>query len=278
MRTDIQGLRALAVASAYHEELAQKLALLERFSSVAASDEAARVRRELPWHRSRSRRYTPLLKYLAAEKAVEIARRNMQIHGGVGYTKEYGAEKLLRDALVLPVYEGTSQIQALMAMKDALLGIIKRPQAFVSQLGQARWRALSARDPLERRVAKLQSVSLSAQQYLLTRTATGKLKTLADVPLAEWRDAITKNWDPKRDFALAMLHAERLTRILADEAIAELLLAQAKAHPRRREVLERWLARAELRCRAMHEEITTTGDRILASLAPPKALAAAAAE
>ena len=69
------------------------------------------------------------------EKAVEIARRNMQIHGGVGYTKEFGAEKLLRDALVLPVYEGTSQIQSLMAMKDTLLGIIKRPQAFVDAHG-----------------------------------------------------------------------------------------------------------------------------------------------
>ncbi len=36
---------------------------------------------------ARSRRLTPLLKYLAAEKAVEITRRNMQIHGGVGYTQ-----------------------------------------------------------------------------------------------------------------------------------------------------------------------------------------------
>jgi hypothetical protein len=278
MRTDIQALRALAVASGYHEELSQKLALLERFGGMATEAERERVRRELPIHRARSRRFTPLLKYLAAEKAVEIARRNMQIHGGVGYTKEYGAEKLLRDALVLPVYEGTSQIQSLMAMKDTLVGIIKRPQAFMTRLGQARWRAISARDSLERRVAKLQTLSLSAQQFLLTRTATGKIKSLADVPVAEWRDAVTKNWDPKRDFALAMLHAERLTRILADEAIAELLLAQAKAHPHRRDVLERWLARAELRSRALHEEITTTGERILSTLAPPKALAPAAAE
>jgi hypothetical protein len=165
-----------------------------------------------------------------------------------------------------------------MAMKDTLLGIIKRPQAFVTRIAQARWQALGARDPLERRVAKLQSVSLSAQQFLLTRTAAGKIRSLAEVPVGEWREAMTKNWDPKRDFALAMLHAERLTRILADEAVAELLLAQAKAHPQRREVLERWLSRAELRCRALHEEITTTGDRILASLAPPKALAQAAAE
>jgi hypothetical protein len=271
MRTDVQALRTLAVASAYHEEMAQKLALLERFEGIATEAERQRMARELPMHRARSRRFTPLLKYLAAEKAVEIARRNMQIHGGVGYTQEYGAEKLLRDALVLPVYEGTSQIQSLMAMKDTLLGILKKPQAFVTKIGQAKWRAVSARDELERRVARVQSLSLSAQQFLLTRTAAGKFKALADVPVAEWKAALTTGWDPKRDFALAMLHAERLTRILADEAICELLLAQAKAHPKRRELLERWLDRVELRCKILHEEITTTGARILASLQPPAA-------
>jgi hypothetical protein len=268
MRTDIQGLRALAVASAYHEELAQKLGMLERFLPNATDAERTRIARDLPKHRARARRFTPLLKYLAAEKAVEIARRNMQIHGGVGYTREFGAEKLLRDALVLPVYEGTSQIQSLMAMKDTLGGIIKKPQAFFVNQGQARWRAVSARDPLERRVAKLQALSLGAQQFLVTRTAADKIRTLADMPVSSWRAAMTKEWDPKRDFALAMLHAERLTRILADEAVAELLLEQARRHPERREVLERWLDRAELRSRALYEEITTTGGRILASLKP----------
>jgi len=266
MRTDIQGLRALAVASAYHEEMSQKLAILERFSSHATPEEQERVRAELPRHRALSRRYTPLLKYLAAEKSVEIARRNIQIHGGAGYTCDYGAEKLLRDAMVMPIYEGTSQIQSLMAMKDTLLGIIKRPQAFVTRIGQARWRATTSRDPLERRVARVQSMSLAAQQFLLTRTAADKLKGLSEVPVSAWRDALTKEWDPKRDFALAMLHAERLTRILADEAICDILLEQAKAHPERRDVLERWLDRCELRDRALLEEITTNGGRILASL------------
>ena len=73
------------------------------------------------------------------------------------------------------------------------------------------------------------------------------------------------------DFSLAMLHAERLTRILADEAIAEILLAQAQDHPERRELLVRWLERAELRSRALHEELTTKGSRVLASLSPPAA-------
>jgi alkylation response protein AidB-like acyl-CoA dehydrogenase len=278
MKTDIQALRALAVTAAFHEEMSQKIAILQRFASVAKPGESERLERTLPEHRAKARRATPLLKYLAAEKAVEMARRCIQIHGGVGYTKDYGAEKLLRDAIVMPIYEGTSQIQSLMAMKDALLGIIKRPRAFVARVAQAKWKAVSARDPLERRVAKIQSLSLAAQQYLATRTATGKLRGLTDVPVAEWRRALTEDWDPKRDFALAMLHAERLTRLMADEQIVEILLDQAKVHPSRREILERYLDRAELRDRALHEEITTTGDRILASLAPSKELPAAAAE
>jgi alkylation response protein AidB-like acyl-CoA dehydrogenase len=267
MRTDIQAMRALGVAGAFHEEMSQKMQLIGRFIEEASPAERDRIQRELPRHRALARRYTPLLKYLATEKAVEIARRNMQIHGGVGYTREFGAEKLLRDSLVLPVYEGTSQIQSLMAMKDTLMGIIKHPQAFVARMGQARWRAVSARDSLERRVARLQAVSMSAQQFLMTRTAAGKIKSLADRPVAKWREVLTEPWDPKRDFALAMLHAERLTRILIDEAVAELLLEQSKSHPERREVLERWLDRAELRSKALHEEITTTGARILSSLA-----------
>jgi alkylation response protein AidB-like acyl-CoA dehydrogenase len=267
MATDLQGLRALAVAASFHEEMTQKLTLLERFAPSATDKEREQVARDLPRHRARSRRLTPLLKYLAAEKAVEITRRNVQIHGGVGYTQDYGAEKLLRDAMVMPIYEGTSQIQALMAMKDTLGGILKRPGEFVTRLGQARWRSVSARDPLERRVARIQALSLSAQQHLVTRTATDKLRSLADVPMPRWRATLTRQWDPKRDFALAMLHAERLIRLLADEAVAELLLEQAAAHPQRLPVLERWLDRAELRARALHEEITTTGEKLLARLA-----------
>jgi hypothetical protein len=60
----------------------------------------------------------------------------------------------LRDALVMPIYEGTSQIQSLMAMKDTLGVILKNPQGFVRRLSQARWRSLSASDPLQKRLAR----------------------------------------------------------------------------------------------------------------------------
>lgn len=277
MRTDIQGIRALAMYSALHEELATKY---ELFATHIATDEVQRknIERRARQHKANARRMTPLLKYIAAEKAVEMARRNMQIHGGNGYMKEYGAEKLLRDALVMPVYEGTSQIQSLMAMKDTLGAVMKAPQEFVKKLAQARWRSLSARDPLERRVAKLQHIALDATQFLVRKTATDKMKSLSGKPISQWKHAVTADWNPKRDFAYAMLHAERLTKILTDASICEVLLEQTRRHPERGEVLERYLVRAEPRCRFLLDEIQTTGSELLARLQQDDRGQAAAAE
>lgn len=276
MRTDVVALRAVCITAAQHEEIASKLELQLQFGAPSNETERKRLERRVRRHKRMARRYTPLLKYFGAEKAVEMARRCVQIHGGVGYTKEYGAEKLLRDAMVMPIYEGTSQIQALMAMKDTLGFILKDPRSFLTRGAQARWRSISARDPLERRVARLQVLSHAAQQHLIVRTAGDKLRGLGEKPITEWPEVLTMNWNPKRDFAFAMLHAERLTRILFDEAAAEILLEQAKAHPERRALLERWLERAEPRSRYMLDEIQSSGDRLLASLAASESAAAAA--
>jgi alkylation response protein AidB-like acyl-CoA dehydrogenase len=266
MEADVVALRALCVTAGLHEEIAQKLQLALDHYGQMSETERAEAKRELARHKAKSRRLTPLLKYFGAEKAVEISRRCIQIHGGNGYITEYGAEKLMRDAMVMPIYEGTSQIQALMAMKDTLGGILKDPARFVRKNAQAQWRAVSARDPMERRVAKLQVLSFGVQRHLVAKTAGDKAKGLSGKPMTEWPDAFLKNWNPKRDFAFAMLHADRLIRILTDVAIAELLLAQSKAHPERRPHLERHLERAELRCAALEREITETGERLLRKL------------
>jgi hypothetical protein len=183
----------------------------------------------------------------------------------VGYTQEYGAEKLLRDAIVFPIYEGTSQIQALMAMKDTLMDVMRSPKRFVKKAARAKALSLTGRDSLERRVAKIQSLAYSAIQNLMTRIVAGKFKQLDSRQPSTWLPAL-KDWDPKRDFGPAMLHAERLTMLLANKAICEILLEQAQEHPEREEVLVRFLERAESRAHHLHHVITKTGDRLLKQL------------
>jgi len=267
MLTEIQGLRALAMHCCWNEEIATKLELARDHMPELAPVPLAELDGEIRTHKARARRATPLLKYFAGERAVEHARRCVQIHGGNGYIQEYGAEKLMRDSMILPIYEGTSQIQALMAMKDTLGGVMKDPQEFVRRLAQARWRALSGRDPLERRLAKLQVISYDAVQFLIRKTATDKVRSLSDKPMTQWSEAFLKDWNPKRDFAWAMLHAERLTQILTDVQVAEILWDQAQKDAERRELLDRWLERAEPRDRYLLDQITTTGKRLLDRLA-----------
>ena len=261
LRVDIAAVRALAVHCCWHEELATKHDIRLRMGLLDGDDPAA-VKQLVSKHKWIARRGTPLLKYIASENAVKHARIAVQIHGGVGYTKEYEAERLLRDAMVMPIYEGTSQIQALMAMKDSLQWVIKHPQAFATRYAQARWRSLSARDPLERSAARVLSLTLGAMQHLVTKTALDKVRTADGTGIAKLA-ALRGTWNPKVDFSWAMLHAERLTRMLADNAIAEVLLEQSRAHPDRRWLLESWLELAEPRCRFEHERITTTGARII---------------
>jgi alkylation response protein AidB-like acyl-CoA dehydrogenase len=266
MEIDVVGLRALAMHAAFEDEMSRNKELYGKFLPGA---DAAELSREAEAHRAAARRATPLLKYLGAEKAVELSRRCLQIHGGIGYMRELGAEKLVRDALVMPIYEGTSQIQALMATKDTLGVIMRAPQELIKRRAQARWRALSARDPLDRRVARLQQLSLSAQQHIVTRTFTDKVRTTKDqgAPLASWPDAVLKQWNPRRDFSYALLHAERLTRLRADEEIALILARQAQRDRERRPLLERFLERALPRAQFLHEEITRTGAGLLSRLA-----------
>ncbi|MCB9794302.1 MAG: acyl-CoA dehydrogenase family protein [Alphaproteobacteria bacterium] len=263
MQTEIQGLRALCVYAAEKEELHQRTRLRSLYLHPEGSPERAALEKQVRALSWQSRLVTPLVKYLGAERAVEIARRALQIHGGYGYTAEYGAEKLLRDSLVLPIYEGTSQIQALMATKDSLLHALKDPKRFMRQQTSARWRRRVASDPLEREVAGLRADALAAMQALMTRIVKGKL---GGKGVGELKSAM-QDWDPKRDFGPALLHAERLTTMLADAKVAEILWAQAQAHPERREPCARWVERATPRSRDNLHRIRHTGDRLLASLA-----------
>ncbi len=76
---------------------------------------------------------TPLCKFFVCEWVQKICYQAIQVHGGYGYMREYGVERMYRDARITSIYEGTSQIQAGHAvpkiMKGALDGYFEKLQA-----------------------------------------------------------------------------------------------------------------------------------------------------
>ncbi|WP_137134153.1 acyl-CoA dehydrogenase family protein [Rhizobium sp. FKY42] len=93
----VQGCRALALRAGLSLDLAH-----------AASDVAEREA-----HAVRLQLLTPVVKAFTTDAGVEAASLGIQIMGGHGYIREWGAEQWLRDIRVAPIYEGTNGIQAL---------------------------------------------------------------------------------------------------------------------------------------------------------------------
>ncbi len=66
---------------------------------------------------------TPITKAFSTDIAVEVGSLGIQVHGGMGYVEETGAAQYLRDARILPIYEGTNGIQAMdLVMRKLPLG------------------------------------------------------------------------------------------------------------------------------------------------------------
>jgi hypothetical protein len=249
MELDIAGLRALAFRAANHVELGSKLEILLATTPPSDPEQLKRLKHRAKKHTMKGRMLTPLLKYAAAEGAVRIARNNMQIIGGPGYISEVLADKLLRDALVLPVYEGTSQIQALMSLKDNLGNALRRPGPFARETARLHLLATTSADETDRHFYKAEASLNDALFALVARVASGKVRrTIADKGIAELAEVMDMSkWDPKVDFTQALLHAERYTRALADIEAARILRQQAAEVPERRKIAQRYVRRMATR-------------------------------
>lgn len=78
---------------------------------------------------------TPIAKAFSSDIAVEVASMGVQIHGGMGFIEETGAAQYLRDARILPIYEGTNGIQAIdLVARKLPLGNGKVVAALISEM------------------------------------------------------------------------------------------------------------------------------------------------
>lgn len=66
--------------------------------------------------------FTPLLKLFSSEYSNEIAYDSLQVHGGAGFMKDFPIERIYRDARITSIYEGTSQLQVVAAIRGVTTG------------------------------------------------------------------------------------------------------------------------------------------------------------
>jgi len=79
--------------------------------------------------------FTPLIKLLASEAANVAAYDSLQIHGGTGFMKDFPIQRIARDARITTIYEGTSQLQAVAAIKGITTGVyLKQIKSFDEQV------------------------------------------------------------------------------------------------------------------------------------------------
>ncbi|MCW9043000.1 MAG: acyl-CoA dehydrogenase [Pseudopelagicola sp.] len=96
MQVLTEGGRALAAYTAGWQDFARHAATPEERAEATAASEFL----------------TPLVKGYCTENGIEVASAGVQVHGGMGFIEETGAAQHYRDARILPIYEGTTAIQA----------------------------------------------------------------------------------------------------------------------------------------------------------------------
>ena len=105
--------------------IAMHQAIQFMIADMATKVDAARL---LTWnsavlldHGKRNTLRSSEAKRFGADSAMEVTTDAVQVYGGYGFIKEYPVEKLMRDAKIMQLYEGTSQIQRLVIAKEVLL-------------------------------------------------------------------------------------------------------------------------------------------------------------
>ena len=109
--------RALLYETARFVDIYKQLNHISQERSLESEE-----RQEMKFYNRLADGFTPLAKMFASEYANEVAYDSIQIHGGSGYMKDYACERLYRDARIMNIYEGTTQLQVVAAINHVTKG------------------------------------------------------------------------------------------------------------------------------------------------------------
>ena len=109
---------------AFGKEIMKHQAIAFKLADMATEIEAARMLcLKAAWLKDNGQNYdraSAMAKLYASEVAMKTTVEAIQIHGGYGYVKEYHVERLMRDAKITQIYEGTSEVQRVVISRDVL--------------------------------------------------------------------------------------------------------------------------------------------------------------
>jgi alkylation response protein AidB-like acyl-CoA dehydrogenase len=109
---------------AFGKEISKHQAIQFKLADMATEIEAARLLcLKAAWLKDQGKDYglaSSIAKVFSSEAAMRISTEAVQVHGGYGYVKEYHVERLMRDAKITQIYEGTSEVNRIVISRSIL--------------------------------------------------------------------------------------------------------------------------------------------------------------
>ncbi|MBP8978471.1 MAG: acyl-CoA dehydrogenase family protein [Bacteroidales bacterium] len=184
-------------------------------------------RNEQKYYQKMADMYTPLLKLISSEYCNQIVYDALQIHGGPGFMKDFPVERLYRDARITSIYEGTSQLQVVAAIRGVTTGFyLKAIQDYDSQI-------IIPEEYLKK------SLQLMTQQY---KETVDKVNTEKDSEIVEF-------------------HSRRLVEMAGNIILGYLLLLDSQRNPEFLKSARIFIENAKSENQSMHEYIMNFNDR-----------------
>ena len=118
MKVNTQAMRSLLYETARYVDMYKNYSFLSEDRKLEADE-----RQEMKKYQKLADVFTPLLKLFSSEFSNQIAYDSLQVHGGAGFMKDFPIERIYRDARITSIYEGTSQLQVVAAIRGVTTGV-----------------------------------------------------------------------------------------------------------------------------------------------------------
>jgi len=227
MQIDIQAARTLTYYSSFCVDIEYGALRKTELGLVDDPAEAKELKKRARTYKRLNAMLTPMSKYYASEMSMRVSNGAVAVLGGSGYMKDYPVERHLRDSRITTIYEGTTQLQVLAAVRGVSSGTAGN---LVAELLDRDWPEELA--PLAEKLRE--GAAMLAEAVAFVKEQGG----------AEYMD----------------LMGRRLVDMAITLIVGALFLDQAASSDTKKAVVRRWLAvkLPELR---MHREFILSGER-----------------